>query len=105
MADDELDIRIKSINERAEHLREDSAQMEAAASNMESELAMLDNFMAMARGMSSRLDTMDNEGRSEVINALVTKINIGASIDIEMALGLQSVTNDMVACSANLQPT
>lgn len=90
--EDELDIRMKSVNERREMYEYDLERIGSEVGDYDSQLALLDDFMAVAEHVRGRIPTLSEDDKAELIDVLVNRITTGESINVEMVLTSAPVT-------------
>ena len=74
IAEAELDIRLKGVNERLEYFGEQVSRLEAEVANVAQILDALDDYVATAGGLQKRLDTMDDTEKAETVRLLVDRV-------------------------------
>jgi DNA invertase Pin-like site-specific DNA recombinase len=95
--DAELDLRMRSITERIEMYAADLEMLEGQTLDYKRQIALLDDFVARTSDIATRLDTMSEDERTEVIRDTVSRIVIHPDV-IEVQLMLWGVKAGEVAC-------
>ena len=70
----ELDLRLKGVIEREEYFKAEVVRLEAETAGASRALEALEDYAAMASTLSDRLETMDAEGKAEVVRLLVERV-------------------------------
>ena len=95
LPESELDIRMRSIGERQEMYEIGLDRMKRQLEDHEANMAKLDDFLERAAEMSERLDGMTIEEKSDIIDALISRVTVldRHLIEVELAL-LELVPTD-----------
>ena len=84
--DGELDVRMKGINERREMHEVELSRLKADVDDYERQRDMLDDFVEVSGRVRDRLDNLTHAERTELMRAMVTKVVVGADIQVAMAI-------------------
>ncbi|MCH7786233.1 MAG: recombinase family protein [Chloroflexi bacterium] len=99
----ELDIRMKSINERREMYREDLDRMESEVNDYERQVEMLNAFIERAEDIKKRLADPSDVFKSEVIAAMVKRVDVSEDIKVRLVVGSESIIKDVGRRSIDAQ--
>ena len=84
LGNQDLDIRMRGINERREMFESEISRLEAEAKDYDQYVSMLDSFIDSAAHIILRLDEISETERGEIMSAMVERVDIGEEIEIHM---------------------
>ena len=87
--DNELDVRMKGINERLEYFQSELTLLETEAAGANQALEAIQGWMDAAQHIASRLDSLTDAERAEVVKLLVDRVAVDGQ-DIKMRMVFDS---------------
>lgn len=98
ISDGELDLALRNLQERLEMYGEDVQRLEREAAAFRRDTGVLEDFIATADRLHSRLSTMDDDERSDVLRLLVNRVVVGPNeVQIVLVLDVVLQTSDLAS--------
>ncbi len=95
VSEGELDIRMKGITEPLEFFGDEVYRLETEASQIATALEYLQDLMTVSAEITSRLDTMTDEDKAEVMRNIVDHVTVEDKGQFQVVLALEPVYDQL----------
>ncbi len=98
MPDDELEVRVRGVQERKEAYEVEDKRLEADVTNYDRQKAILSSFTAVSEQVRDKLQDLSEDERTELIRAFVTRITVGKDVEVSLVIPAPQGKQDAKLC-------